>query len=210
MGVIYIDLYNALWHICSMATEVSICSNALRRLGDSPITSLTDNTERARLCNGFYADARDAVLRSHPWNFAITRATLAQLSTTPSYGYAYQYSLPTDPYCLRVLEMEYADYKFKIENSSTEGRVLLTDESTAKILYIARVTDTIKFDAMFTDVLIAKLAVDLAYPVTNSVTFQAQMQKLYQLKLSEARSIDGQEGFIDELVSPVFTDFRKG
>ena len=179
MGVIYIDLYNALWHICSMATEVSICSNALRRLGDSPITSLTDNTERARLCNGFYEDARDAVLRSHPWNFAITRAT------------------------------EYADYKFKIENSSTEGRVLLTDESTAKILYIARVTDTIKFDAMFTDVLIAKLAVDLAYPVTNSVTFQAQMQKLYQLKLSEARSIDGQEGFIDELVSPVFTDFRK-
>jgi hypothetical protein len=28
-----------------MATEVSICSNALRRLGDDPITSLTDDTE---------------------------------------------------------------------------------------------------------------------------------------------------------------------
>ena len=112
-----------------MATEVSICSNALRRLGDSPITTLSDNTERARLCNAFYGDARDAVLRSHPWNFAITRARLAQLSSTPAYGYSYQYALPTDPYCLRVLEMEYSDYKFKIENSATEGRVLLTDES---------------------------------------------------------------------------------
>ena len=193
-----------------MATEVSICSNALRRLGDSPITTLSDNTERARLCNAFYGDARDAVLRSHPWNFAITRATLAQLSSTPAYGYSYQYALPTDPYCLRVLEMEYSDYKFKIENSATEGRVLLTDESEAKILYIAKVTDPTKFDAMFTDTLTAKLAVDLAYPVTNSVQFQAQMQKLYQLKLSEARSIDGQEGFIDELVSNTFTDFRKG
>lgn len=192
-----------------MATEVSICSNALRRLGDSPITTLSDNTERARLCNAFYADARDAVLRSHPWNFAITRATLAQLSSTPAYGYSYQYALPTDPYCLRVLEMEYSDYKFKIENSATEGRVLLTDESEAKILYIAKVTDPTKFDAMFVDTLTAKLAVDLAYPVTNSVQFQAQMQKLYQLKLSEARSIDGQEGFIDELVSNTFTDFRK-
>lgn len=36
-----------------MATDVSICSNALRRLGDAPITSLTDDTERARLCNAF-------------------------------------------------------------------------------------------------------------------------------------------------------------
>ena len=33
------------------------------------------------------------------------------------------------------------------------------------------------------------------------------MQKLYQ-KLSEARSIDGQEGFIDDLVSNTFTDLE--
>jgi hypothetical protein len=35
------------------------------------------------------------------------------------------------------------------------------------------------------------------------------MYRLYQLKLSEARSIDGQEGFIDDLVSDTFTDFRR-
>ena len=99
-----------------MATEVSICSNALRRLGDDPITSLTDDTERARLCNAFYADARDACLRSHPWNFAITRASLAQLSATPVYGFDYQFALPTDPFCLRVLAMEFEDYVFKVEN----------------------------------------------------------------------------------------------
>ena len=192
-----------------MATEVSICSNALRRLGDDPITSLTDDTERARLCNAFYTDARDAVLRSHPFNFSITRTTLAQLSDTPAYGYDYQYALPTDPYCLRVLEMEFKDYEFKIENVATHGRVLLTNEGTAKILYIARITDTNLFDAMFVDVLTAKLAVDLAYPVTNSMAVQKQMQDLFQKKLSEARSIDGQEGFMDDLVSDTFTDFRK-
>ena len=62
---------------------------------------------------------------------------------------------------------------------------------------------------MFTDVLTAKLAVDLVYPITNSASLQTQMQKLYQTKLSEARSIDGQEGFQDDLVSDTFTDFRK-
>ena len=192
-----------------MATEVSICSNALRRLGDDPITSLTDDTERARLCNAFYIPSRDQVLRSHPWNFAITRATLAKLSDTPAYEYSYQYALPNDPYCLRVLEMEYKDYIFKIEHYASQGRVLLTNESTAKILYIAKVTDTAQFDSMFVDVLTAKLAVDLAYPVTNSVKLQEQMQRLFQQKLSEARSVDGQEGFIDDLVSDTFTDFRK-
>tara|TARA_R100000995_G_scaffold40099_1_gene18579 strand:- start:12 stop:590 length:579 start_codon:yes stop_codon:yes gene_type:complete len=192
-----------------MATEVSICSNALRKLGDDPITSLTEDTERARLCNAFYESSRDSLLRSHPWNFAITRATLAQLSTTPAYGFAYQYALPTDPYCLRVLEMEYQDYIFKIENLATVGRVLLSDESTAKILYIGRITDTALFDSLFVDTLTAHLALKLAYPITNSVTLQAQMQKLYQAKLSEARSVDGQEGFIDDLVSDTFTDFRK-
>ncbi len=192
-----------------MATEVSICSNALRRLGDDPITSLTDDSERARLCNAFYEDARDACLRSHPWNFAITRASLTQLSDSPVYGYDYQYALPTDPYCLRVLAMEYEDYIFKVENFSTQGRVLLTDEETAKIIYIARITDTTLFDSLFVDTLITKLASDLAYPVTNSLKVQEQMYKLYQLKLSEARSIDGQEGFIDDLVSDTFTDFRR-
>ena len=192
-----------------MATEVSICANALRRLGDSPIVSLTDDTESARLCNAFYSEARDEVLRSHPWNFAITRQQLSQLSTTPLYQYSYQYALPTDPYCLRVLEMEYSDYVFKIEHLAGTGRVLLTDEGTAKIIYIARVTDTAQFDSLFIDTLTAKLSVDLAYPVTGSVQLQQNMQKLFESKLREARSVDGQEGFQDDLVSPTFTDFRK-
>ena len=105
--------------------------------------------------------------------------------------------------------MEYEDYIFKVENVATHGRVLLTDEATANILYVARITDTNLFDAMFVDVLTQKLAVDLAYPVTNSTTLQTQMQKVFQQKLSEARSIDGQEGFMDDLVSDTFTDFRK-
>ena len=192
-----------------MATEVSICANALRRLGDDPIVSLTDDTERARLCNAFYSEARDDVLRSHPWNFAITRQQLSQLSATPLYQYSYQYALPTDPFCLRVLEMEYSDYVFKIEHLAGTGRVLLTDEGTAKIIYIARITDTAQFDSLFIDTLTAKLSVDLAYPVTGSVQLQQNMQKLFESKLREARSVDGQEGFQDDLVSPTFIDFRK-
>ena len=192
-----------------MATDVSICSNALRRLGDQAITSLTDDSERARLCNAFYEDARDACLRGYPWNFAINRASLAKLTTAPAYGFANQFLYRNNPYCLRVLSMEFADSIFKIENDPTNGRVLLTDEDSANILYIGRITNTTLFDTMFVDVLTAKLALDLAYPITGSVQLQGQMEKLYKAKLSEARSVDGQEGIIDDLVSNTFTDFRK-
>ena len=105
--------------------------------------------------------------------------------------------------------MEYNDYIYKIEHVAGIGRVLLSNEDTAKILYVARITDTTQFDSMFVDCLTAKLAVDLAYPVTNSTTLQTQMEKLYMAKISEARAIDGQETFIDDIVSDTFTDFRK-
>ena len=105
--------------------------------------------------------------------------------------------------------MEYQAYIFKIENLATEGRVLLTDESTAKILYIARITDTSLFDSLFVDLLTAKLSINLAYAITGSLKVQEQMYLLYTKILSEARSVDGQEGFIDDLVSDTFTDFRR-
>ena len=186
-----------------MATEVSICSNALRKLGDDPITSLTDDTERARLCNAFYEPTRDAVLRAHPWNFAIERQALSKLVSTPIFDYAYEFTLPTSPYCLRVLKMEYEDYIFKIE-----GRKLLSDQGDAKILYIAQITDPAKFDPMFTELLTARLTAELAYAITGSNTLTKQMWEIYDSKISEARSIDGLEGFIDGLVSDEFTSFR--
>ena len=192
-----------------MATEVSICSNALRKLGDSPITSLTENSERARLCNALYEPARDSLLRSHAWNFAITRAALSQISSTPAFEYSHQYALPTDPFCLRVLKMEFDDYEFKIENLAGQGRVLLTNEGTANIIYIAQITDPKLFDSIFVDTLTAKLASEMAYPITNSAALQKEMEKVYKLKLTEARSIDSTEGFTDDIISDTFTDFRK-
>ena len=60
-----------------MASEVQICNLALAKIGDQQITSLTENSKAGRLCNLVYEPLRDATLRAHPWNFAITRETLA-------------------------------------------------------------------------------------------------------------------------------------
>ena len=41
-----------------MASFVEISSNALRLIGDDPITSFSDDTERARLVNAIYEEMR--------------------------------------------------------------------------------------------------------------------------------------------------------
>ena len=92
-----------------MASDVDIANSALNNLGASNINSLTEDSVAARICNQRYAFVRDAVFRAHPWNCLITRASLAQNSTAPTWQYTYAFSLPTDPYCLRVLRVEDLD-----------------------------------------------------------------------------------------------------
>ena len=193
-----------------MATEVSICSNALRRLGDDPITALTDDTERARLCNAFYVPSRDLILRSHPWNFAITRATLAQLSDTPAYEYGYQYALPTDPYCLRILDFHTGSYSSNEVDMDwkVEGREILTDEATVYIKYIGRVTDPNEYDTLLIETVAARLASDTGYAITGSTTLTNAMWQLYEAKIVEARHADASEGKPDEIIANTWLNAR--
>ena len=65
------------------SSEVAICNLALTYIGDSSITALTDNSDRARACNAHYEDCRDQVLRMHPWNSSIIRKSLAALTDSP-------------------------------------------------------------------------------------------------------------------------------
>jgi hypothetical protein len=86
-----------------MSSVVDICNEAMDLLGAATITSLTENSKEARLCNRKFELTRDAVLRAHPWNAAIARAELAANSVGPAFGFTHQFQLPADPYCLRVL-----------------------------------------------------------------------------------------------------------
>ena len=111
-----------------MASEVDICNIALNNLGASNITALTEDSKPGRLCNQRYEFVRDTVFRAHPWNCLIRRVELAQDSDTPAFGFTYQYTLPADPYCLRVMRLDYLDIDFRVE-----GRKILCDESTINL-----------------------------------------------------------------------------
>ena len=185
-----------------MATSVvQIVNNALVKIGANAILTLTEDSEAARAANLIYEQIRDSCIRDHVWNFAVNRVELAQNSTAPAFEFSYQYNLPSD--CLRVLQMEDMSMLYKIE-----GGKLLTDEGTAKILYLARVEDVNLFDAMFVEALSARLAAELSVTLSESNTLYSNMMEMYQRKISDARSMDAQESGYIEIVADTWLNSR--
>jgi len=172
-----------------MASEVDIINSALNMVGASNIIARAEDSKSARITNQRYDYIRDAVLRAHPWNCAISRATIAADADSPTFGFTNQFTLPTDPYCLRVLRLEYLDIDFRVE-----GRKIHCDEDTIKVIFISRVTDPNEYDQLLIETIAARLAADSSYALAQSSTLTSTMWQLYESKLSEARFIDATEG----------------
>ena len=184
-----------------MASVVDICNSALNQIGASNIISLTEDSKAARICNQRYNFVRDSVFRSHPWNCLTTRVSLSPDSATPAFTFSQQFTLPTDPFCLRVLQLSDTDILYKVE-----GRKLLCNESSIEMIYIGRVTDPVQYDTLLVETLAAAMAAYLAYPLVNSSALSANMFTLYQQKLTEARFVDATED--NDINTSVISDSR--
>jgi len=170
-----------------MASTVDICNGALNQLGATTILSLTEDSKNARLCNSRYTQVRDGVFRSHPWNCLQKRVELAQDTTAPAWGFEYAYTLPAD--CLRLLKILDFDSNYKVE-----GRKILSNTETMKILYIGRITDPNEYDELLRETLSSSLAADIAFAITSNNTTATNMYNLFQDKLKDARFVDSTEG----------------
>lgn len=188
-----------------MATsEVQVCSNALLMLGAQTINSFDDESERATLCSNLWENARDAVLRSHPWNCAVKRVQLAPLADAPAFEWPYQFQLPGD--CLRILSV---GEEGETPAYTVEGRAILCDESLLKLRYLYRNEDVPSWDSMLVSAMEAYMAMTLAYPITKSQSTQETMAKLYEFKLRQARTVDGQEQPTETVGDTPFLNARR-
>ena len=190
-----------------MGSKVDLANEALLLLGANTITSFTDNDSNAVLVNRFYDSERDALLRSHRWNCAVTTANLASLADTPIIDWEFKFTLPTDPYCLRVLDVRTVTGDIKLD-FAIQGRELLTEESAIDITYIQRLEDTMLYDSLLYQALVFRMAWKLAFPVPRSNTVMQQMAQLYDAIVRDARAVDSQEGTPETIETETLTDLR--
>ncbi len=175
-----------------MATEVAICNKALIQCGANTVISLNDDTTEAALCKALYADLRDAVLEAHDWTFAVARLELPKGVPDPTFRYANRYPLPSTT--LHVLEVNKITRTDDTRDWRVEANAVLIDSTVCKVKIIQQVTDTTKFSSLFVQALAARLAADLAIPLTSNLNLETAKYQLYLAKLKEAAARDNQQG----------------
>ena len=180
-------------------SNTDICNLALKALGLDPISSLaTDLSQAGIVLRNTWEATRDAILRSANWRCLLSRSvSLAREAAAPSFGYSYAYALPPD--CVRVVEMSVdSTYRYDFLGRrilwpeavwAVEGRLLLTDETEAFILYVAydKATDqVVRFDAHMVTAIAAQLAADIA-PGLKTLVRVPQLVLIAKDKLAEAK-----------------------
>ena len=175
-----------------MASEVDICNKALLSLGADQIISLDDDSVEAILSKQLYADLRDAVLQAHDWSFAIERVNLPKSGTDPTFRYANNF--PTPARTLTVLEVNKIDRDDPTRDWQVEDDSIVTNDISCAAKILKQVTDTSKFSPLFIQCLQARLAADMSIPLTSNGKIEEAKWGLYNSKLKEASSRDGQQG----------------
>lgn len=184
-----------------MADKLAVCNAALMRLGAEPVTSFADGTKGIKACNARYEECKRYLLRRHPWNFAIKRFIVDDPDVdAPLFGYSNSFSLPAD--FLRVVEVvDNEDYVI-------EGRKLLSNNSSDELRYIWDVDNATLFDSAFTDALVAYLAWDICYYITQSNTLKQVLWEEFKEAFKKAKTPDAQEQPSPELGADYYLEAR--
>lgn len=166
------------------------------------IASLDDSSREAKACKVRYDACRRIVLRSHPWNCAMTRVVLAPTTDVVPFDFTASFQFPND--LLRVYSID-EDVEYRIE-----GRKLLCDESIVNMRYLIDLKDYTVMDDLLAESIGCYLAWDICYAVTGKNDVRDACWAQYRQILGLAKTIDAQEerdygitanGFLDARLS---------
>jgi hypothetical protein len=186
-----------------MATDVSICSNALLLLGDNPITDFADGSDRATLASNLWPTVRDDMIRAYTWSSCIKRVQLTHNNTAPVFGFTYAFNIPGD--CLRVLSIEPYEYPL---THKVEGQQILSNYTPMYLRYLFRNQTVTSWDAGLVDVMTIAMTAAMAYPITKSLDVKAAFEKQLFVKLRGVRAADSQQSTHPGILSSPLTECR--
>ena len=187
-----------------MSARIDAVNYALQFLGEQPITSLDDDSDRALTMKTFYYIAKDAVLEDANWSFAIKRFQPVRNAVDPAWGWNASYTIPADVVrVVRVLRswgqgnfIPYAWYDFPEETQSAhviEGNEILTNDDPIYCLGVRKMDDEGGFSPLFLEAFAAKLAYLAALPITASMQKMQAAFALYTTTIKTAKTRDGQQ-----------------
>ena len=152
-------------------TDLSICSDALILLGASPLSSFTEGTDAAQVCDRLYPDFRDSMLSRYPWSWTYKKIQLARLGIAPLNEFEYAYQLPGDMLSGVQAVFETTSTNQAPLNDGWEiyGQELYTDLETVFIDYQTSIDES-KMPNYFVQLLRTGFAAEIAVTITDQAT----------------------------------------
>ena len=190
-------------------SEVTICNLALSWLAGNLIISLDDDINEAKLCKANYELSRDAVLETMAWTFATKRYALTPEVNTPAWGSGVQFTIPAE--IITVLEVtDVSDTPNGANNLDwrREGHLILCDANKVYVKAVFKQDDPVRFPPNFVQAVAARLAAEIAIPLTESKELMMTMEGKYKDRLLIAAGTDGIQGKTDVIESRILTGVR--
>lgn len=164
-------VYNESW--------VSLVNEALSRIGNSQIDSLSDSSNTVAFCNKLLPTAIRTVFGLHNWNCAKKRIQLPPLTERPDFGYNYMFQLPEN--FSKIIEINSSDY-------SIEGDKILANEDYLNLVYIKLPEDATEINpSILRAALVTCLAYNLATPLSGSSSITTQLYSEFSQLIAEAK-----------------------
>lgn len=172
----------------STASETSVANIAMAHLGQEPITNIdADNNKRAKWARRRFDTLRDALLRSHPWDFATKLTSVAASTAVPAYGFGYRYTLPAD--FLRLVRLYQEDALFRVRDGSIHTDL----GAPLEFEYIYRNVVTTSWTDDFAEVMGLALAYAICLPITDDRQLRKELKEDFRLQLALAKGTEAQE-----------------
>jgi hypothetical protein len=171
-------------------TPIKICSRASVLMGGSAISSFTDGTVEADVCDAMYEDVARASLTNTRWRFATNQSTLARLVNPPTGRFDAAYQLPANMLMLNALTVNDMPIEYDIYGDKAFCDADPNDTVIADFIFRA---DEANWPPYFTIAVEFAMAGVLAISVARDPQLAGLMEQKANLYMMQARRLDSQQ-----------------
>lgn len=164
-------------------SKIDLISKALILCGEQPLDSLTDRRYGATVGSNLFELIFENELQSNRWRFAVTKASLSRLTSTPLNEWQYAYQLPAES--LLPIGV-YPSQPYEIY-----GDHLYTNASAVDLEFEFK-PDITDCPAYFCMLMTYALARDMIKPITESDAALQLMERKYNRQRDRALYADAQ------------------
>ncbi len=181
------------------SSQTAIYNMAIGMVGGTRVISTEGDSVELAVLNEIWPVAVDDVVAGRDWSFARTVALLNEVpDPLANVGQVRPcYALPIDSAVVRQVD-DTTDFNSDPGYDwDVEGQIIVVKSAVSGILwarYTKAVRETALFDGPFISCLVARLAMELALPVTNSKAMFETMYALYKSRLKDSTTTNAMQG----------------